>query len=102
MGGIIVIGIGVIFLLQNLGVIVRFDNWWALFILIPAVTSFWSGWEAYRMQRRFSRAVSGPLTTGCLFLFVALIFLFNWPWDAVWPVFIIIIGLGIMLGWRSP
>jgi CDP-diglyceride synthetase len=100
MGGIIVIGVGIVFLLQNLGVL-WFDNWWALFIFIPAAGSFGSAWEAYRVQGRFSRAVSGPLTTGCLFVFLALIFLFNWPWSAVWPVFIILIGLGVLLGWRS-
>ena len=52
--GVIVIVLGVIFLAKNLGWTGpewAFDNWWALFILIPAFGSLAGAWRAYRRER---------------------------------------------------
>jgi len=38
-GGVALIAFGVIVMLQNMG-LVQLHNWWALFILIPALGSF--------------------------------------------------------------
>ena len=35
-GGVILVFLGVLFLLQNIGWLARDGNWWAVFILIPA------------------------------------------------------------------
>jgi hypothetical protein len=95
-GGGALIGIGLVFLLQNITSI-SFGNWWTIFILIPAVASLGQAWRLYRQQGRISAAVRGPLTGGLILLLVAVIFLFNLDWGKVWPLFLIIIGLGALL-----
>ena len=97
MGGVILIVIGVVFLLGNVSDF-RLDNWWALFILIPAVASLGNAWREYRgSDRRFTGSVRGSLVGGLILLVVTGIFLFNLDWGRVWPVFVIIAGLGALL-----
>ena len=93
---IVLIGLGLILLLQQVAGF-SFDNWWALFILIPAVSTLSGAWQAYR-RGGFTSRVTGNLVGGLNLLLVALIFLFNWNWGRVWPVFLIIIGGGALLG----
>jgi hypothetical protein len=100
-GGIILIALGVIFLLQN----VRgfyLNNWWALFILIPALGSFADAWNAYRQQGRVSRRARGAFISGCVFSLVTATFLFNWRWDVVLPVLLIVWGVSLLLNSLLP
>ena len=46
-GGAILIGLGILLLLQNFGNY-QFDNWWAFFIMIPALGAFSNAWAAYQ------------------------------------------------------
>lgn len=96
LGGLVLIGLGLIFLFQNVSGKI-FTNWWALFILIPAFSTLANAWRAYR-HGGFTARVTGNLVGGLNLLFVALIFLFNWNWGRVWPVFLIVIGGGALLG----
>jgi hypothetical protein len=92
--GVALIGLGAIFLVQNyLGYELR--NWWALFILIPAIGSFTSAWYLWRGGH--SSAAAGPFTMGIMFTALAGIFLLDLPWGRIWPVFIILVGLGMLL-----
>jgi uncharacterized membrane protein len=95
-GGVVLIFVGLVFLLQNVTSL-SLGNWWAIFILIPAVASLGQAWRLYREQGRISSAVRGPLTGGLILVLVAVIFLFNLDWGKVWPLFLIIIGLGALL-----
>lgn len=96
--GLILILVGSGFLLTNLGIVdFRFDNWWALFILIPAVVSFANAWRAYSASGRVDGAVAGSLAGGMITLTVALIFLFNLDWGVVWPIFLILGGLAVLM-----
>jgi len=100
-GGVVLIVLGVIFLLQN----VRgfyLNNWWALFILIPAFGSFADAWNTYRQTGRLSRRVRGALVTGCVFLLITATFLFNWNWGLVLPVLLIIWGVTLLLNSLRP
>ena len=100
-GGVILIVLGVIFLLQN----VRgfyLNNWWALFILIPAFGSFADAWNRYRQDGRLSRRVRGALITGCVFLLITAAFLFNWNWGLVLPVLLIVWGVTLLLNSLLP
>ena len=100
-GGAILIGIGLVFLLQNVTDF-SFDNWWALFILIPGVASLVNAWQYYHEDGRFSERASGPFVGGLILLFIASIFIFGLDWGAVWPVFLIIAGFGALLkGWLN-
>lgn len=95
--GITFILIGFFFVLRTAG-IVTLHNWWALFILIPAAGSFSSAVSTYRLKKKFTRSVAGSIGGGVIILAVALIFLFRLDWVRVWPVFIILVGLSILLG----
>ena len=94
--GAILIGLGIVFLLQNLGGF-RLNNWWALFILIPAAASFATVWRHYQSSgRRLTAAARGPLIGGLTLLAVILIFLLDLDWGKIWPVFLILAGVGAL------
>jgi hypothetical protein len=95
--GVVLIVIGIIFLLQNIRGF-PIGNWWALFILIPAIGSLITAWRVYRANGRLTAAVRGPLVGGFILLLVACAFLFNLDWGKVWPFFLIIAGIGALLG----
>jgi hypothetical protein len=97
MGGVVLILLGCVFFLQNAGVRILNDNWWALFILIPSGGLLIGAWNMYRAHGRFTRAVAGMVTGALAPLAVALIFLFNLDWGTVWPVFLIVAGAGALL-----
>jgi len=99
-GGLVLIALGVIFLLRNMGLnlpILR--NWWALFILIPAVSSLAQAWRSYQASGgHFGGHVSGQFVGGLVLLLVAATFLLGWSWAVIWPVFLILAGVGALLG----
>jgi len=96
--GIVFICIGIFFLLWNFGVLEYFHNWWALFIFIPALGSFGSAWNTYsRNCSVFTPKVRDEIFAGLLLSFVAFIFLFDLEWGKVWPGFLILIGVEILL-----
>jgi hypothetical protein len=92
---VVLIALGVIFLVQNYTG-VQLGNWWALFILIPASGALAAAWAAWRAGMH-PAAVSGPLVGGLAMLTVAAIFLLELQWSRVWPVFLILAGIGALL-----
>ena len=94
--GLVLIGIGLVFLLNNFTDF-ELHNWWALFILIPAFASVGNFWRAYRNAGRLGNDARGSLIGAMILFFVAAVFLFGWSWGAVWPFFLIIAGLGALL-----
>ncbi len=97
--GVILIGLGVIFLVNNVTSF-SIDNWWALFIMIPAIGSFSKAWDGMRATGEMTRDVWGAIAGGMILTLVASAFLFNLDWGLIWPAFLIIGGLGILLGAR--
>jgi hypothetical protein len=95
--GMILIGLGLIFLVSNVTGF-YFHNWWALFILIPGIASFGNAWKAYREDGRWSKRARGGVVGGSIISLVAIIFLFNLDWGKIWPAFLIIIGVNMLLG----
>jgi hypothetical protein len=87
----------VIFLLQNTGAF-HLENWWAVFILIPALAAFGNAWNRYRETGgRLDSAARGSIIGGLIFTTVAAIFLFGLDWGRLWPLFLIIGGLALLL-----
>lgn len=97
LGGAVLIGVGLFFLLNNIFSVTLVGNWWAVFILIPAVFNLQRAWQVYRRDGYLSEKASGSLIGGLLIGAVAVIFLFGLSFGDWWPVFLIIVGLGALL-----
>ena len=100
-GGVILIGIGVIFLLRNITGF-SLHNWWALFFLIPAITSFGRVVTMYQADGRLTSRGRGALIGGLILTFIAVVFLFNLDFGSLWPVFLILGGIGLLLNALLP
>ena len=101
-GAVVLIGLGVIFLLQNFGLF-HIGNWWALFILIPAIGAFDRGWRLYRdAGNQLTAAARGSLLTGLILLLVTTAFLFEFSWMIFGPALIILAGIGILVNAMLP
>ncbi len=97
--GIILILLGGMFLMRNMG---GYDfplkNWWALFILIPAIGSLDSAIRIYHHSGdRLTAAARGSELVGLVLLFVTGMFLFDISWTFFGPVLIILVGIGIIV-----
>jgi len=75
----------------------EFHNWWALFILIPAVSSFRSAYRLWLRSGRFSFGVWSAFYGGLFPLLVAFMFLFDLDWGMYWPLFVILAGFGMLV-----
>ena len=95
--GLVLITLGGVFLLQNAGLPVLIGNWWALFILIPAVAAFTAAWRLYQQTGQMTPHVVGLITGGLVPLTIALIFLFNVDFGSAWPVLLVVLGVGVLL-----
>ena len=96
MGGVLIV-LGVFFIIQHVAGF-TLNNWWALFILIPAIGSLVTSFQMYvKNDRRFTAASRGPLIGGLLLVALSAVFLFGIPWAWAWPLFVILAGLGILL-----
>ncbi len=101
-GGAILVIIGIVFLLQNLGAFVL-NNWWALFILIPAIGAFVSAWRSYQdAGGRLTAPARGSLIGGLVLTMVTAVFLFNLSWGLVIPLLIILGGIALLLNYYLP
>ena len=90
--------LGLAFLLRTTGNFnFPLNNWWALFILIPAVGAFD---RAIRMYSNADHQLTGPalgsLLVGLVLTFVAASFLFNLNWSLFGPIILILAGIGIL------
>lgn len=99
--GLVLIAVGGVFLLQNAGLPVLVGNWWALFILIPAIGALAAAWTLYRQNGELTRPAVGLITGGLVPLTIALIFLFNY-FGSAWPVLLVVLGAGMLLRGGTP
>ncbi len=100
--GAALIAFGVIILLQNMGMI-QLRNWWALFILIPALGSFATAYGAYRTNGgRLNAMVRGSFMGGLLITAIAIVFLFGLNFSMLLPVILIVAGLSMLLNTLLP
>lgn len=97
-GALVLIGLGIVFLLMQNGVVMPNFNWWSLFIFIPGIALLARGVAAYRQFGYLTQQARASITGGTITTFVGSIFLFNLDWGKVWPVFIIIPGIFMLLG----
>jgi hypothetical protein len=101
-GGIALVVIGGIMLLQTTGIIGRltFDfNWWALFMLIPISSIANSAWQTYKASgEQLTREVRTKFVIVTFMIMVCAALLFDLDWSRLWPIFLVLVGLGILIG----
>jgi hypothetical protein len=98
--GLILILLGAAFLLRNTGTFnVPLKNWWALFILIPAVGAFDTAIRLYRTaDNQLTAPARGSLLVGLVLTFITISFLFNLNMAVFGPVIIILVGMALLAG----
>ena len=101
LGGVVLILIGLVFLLGNLFSVSFLANWWAIFILIPAIYSLSQAWQSYQAHGHLTEKGRSNLIGGLLIGTVGFIFLFGLSFGNWWPLFLIIVGLGALLKARG-
>jgi hypothetical protein len=100
--GVALIVIGGIFMLRNFDMIDLGHNWWAWFMLIPLAYTLSSAFKRRRESGgTFPPEARGSLIGAAVLALVMCIFLFDLNWGAMWPVFLILGGLSVILGARS-
>ncbi len=97
LGGVVLIGVGLFFLLGNVFSVNFSGNWWAVFILIPAFYNLQRAWHVYKRDGYLSDKAHSSLIGGLLIGAVAFIFLLGLSFGDWWPLFLIIVGIGALL-----
>jgi hypothetical protein len=101
-GGAILIVLGIFLLMQNQGVRL-WSNWWAVFILIPAVGAFANAWRNFQVAgNRLTTQVRGALFGGMLLLLTSAMFFFNWNVFIFGPILLIMAGVGFLINGVIP
>ena len=96
-GGLLLIGLGVLLLMQNMGTI-SFGRWWSLLILIPAVAAFANAWKEYQAAGgRLTGRASGAVIGGLLLSSITAALLFNLDWGWFGPALLLLAGLGFFV-----
>lgn len=102
LAGVVLIGVGVLFLLTNFGLDLP-QRWWAIFIMLPAAAALVTAARFYAIDGKLSSRAAGSATGGLLLLAVGVILYFDLNWSLFWPVLLIIVGVGIVArGYRRP
>lgn len=99
LGGLFLIALGGIFLLQNAGLLYEFAHTWALFLLLPAIGAFATALKLYqRNGHQWTPLVIGPLIGGTLLTVLSLGFLLGVDGQLLWPFILIGGGLTLLVG----
>ena len=96
-GGLILIGLGVLFLLRNFGVPIP-ENWWAVFLVLPGAGALWSAWRLYERDGRVTGSVASTAIVGLVLVALGVSFLAGFDWGALWPVILIALGSAVVIG----
>ena len=95
---LILVGVGL--LARNfLGI--SFDNWWALFLLIPVVVLSHQVWRDYKGNGRLTSRGVGSLVGSLVLASMLVTFLFDLDWGQLWPLFLIFGGIATLLGRKT-
>lgn len=100
-GGVILILIGLLMFGQNLKIL-PFTNWWALFILLPAVGSFGTAWRLSQSAGRLTVHSRSAAIVGIACTLVAAIFLFNLNWTILGPGLLVLAGISLFINALLP
>ena len=95
--GIPMMVLGVVFLVINFTQ-QSLANWWALFFLVPIAFIVMNALRSRSEVGYLDRGARATLV-GAMFMFLLmLVFLFEMDWGKIWPAFLVISGLGFIIG----
>lgn len=77
------------------------DNWWALFMLIPAFFLLSAVWQDYKENGRLTSKSTGSLIASLAIFTMVAIFLFDLNWGLLWPLAFVFGGIAVLLGSRK-
>jgi len=96
-GGVLLMAIGALLLLQNLGSI-EFTRSWSLLIMIPATAAFANAWRDYAGSgRAFTGRVISSLAGGLVLTTITIVLLLDLQWEFFGPVILLMVGFGIFV-----
>lgn len=99
--GASLIFLGILFLLDNFGIVpVRTYNWWAVFILAPGLSLIARSFRSYQKNGEFTRFGKRGGLFGFILVVVAASFLFNFNTDFLLPILFIVLGAYLLLARR--
>ena len=97
LGGIAIILLGLILLAQNMNILIV-QNWWALFILLPALGSFTTAWRMIQSNEgHFTKYARAAIISGVMFTLAAGMFLFNLNWTLMGPLMLVLAGISLLV-----
>ncbi len=96
-GGLILVGLGVLFLLKNFGVPVP-DNWWTIFLILPGLAALWTAWRMFQHDGQLTRTAATTAIAGGVLVLLGVSFFFGFNWGNFWPVILIALGIVVLLG----
>jgi MFS family permease len=95
---ILLILIGIILLIQNLGFGLEHFNWWALFIFLPVAGALSGAWSDFRKSGKVNGKVASGIGSALVIGTVAVLLLVGANWGHWWPVILIAAGLSSVMG----
>jgi len=96
--GTILVVLGAVFLLQNTGLLPQhIGNWWALFIMIPALAGYGSTLDELRKTGTLSRKSRSSLVFSVLLTLLSAFLFFELDFNFFGPLLLICAGFGIFL-----
>jgi hypothetical protein len=99
--GAVLVLIGLTVLVQNLTGYF-FYNWWALFILIPAIGILGAAWNNYRASGRLSAYGRSALVGGILLVLLSIGLVLNLNLTIIGPIFLIVAGIAVLITALTP
>ncbi|MCB0014311.1 MAG: hypothetical protein KDE09_10970 [Anaerolineales bacterium] len=95
--GIPMMVLGIVFLVINFTQ-QSLANWWALFFVVPIAFIVMNALRSRSEVGYLDRGARATLV-GAMFMFLLmLVFLFEMDWGKIWPAFLVISGLGFIIG----
>ncbi len=91
---LVLIAVGTLYLLQQAKILPSLTNWWALFLLLPALGMISAGIGAFQQNgHEWTRVVVLPFLGGLLMVGLTAVFFFGLSLGWLWGLFLIAGGL---------
>ncbi len=95
---ILLVLVGIILLVQNLGLGLEHFNWWALFVFLPVAGALAGAWSDFRDSGQLNGKVRAAIGSAIVMGTVAVLLLTGANWGHWWPAMLIAAGFSSMLG----